>query len=96
MGAFKNDEADPEKLALASLEASRAIHEAALREYLQSPAYHTAREQVILNVGLKEYARRSAERIKAFGERVYRQFSNLMQETGRLKERDRNRDDYER
>jgi len=94
LGAFKNDQADPEKLAQASLDASRAIHEAALREYLQSPAYRTAREQVIRKVSMKEYARRSAEKIKAFGEKVYRQFSNLMKETGRLKERDR--DDYDR
>lgn len=90
LNAFKNEEAAPEKLAQASLEASRSIHEAALREYLESPAYRSTNQQLLQNMAAKGYL----ERFKALSERVYRQFSNFMQETQRLKERER--EDHER
>lgn len=85
MGAFRNHEDDLEKLAESSLEASRAIHEAALREYVQAPQTQAARQQMAQNAGAKGYL----ERIKTFGERVYRQFANLMKESERLRERDK-------
>lgn len=94
MGAFKQEDNDPEKLAIASLEASRALHDAALREYVQDPAYQRVNAQVLRQVGLKEYARRSAERIKDLGQKVYQQFNNLFKETNRLREREK--EDHER
>ena len=89
MGAFKQEDNDPAKLAVSSLEASRAVHEAALSEYVADPAYQRVNAQVVRQVGLKEYARRSAERIKDVSQKVYQQFSNLFKETNRLRERDK-------
>lgn len=89
MGAFRQADNDPAKLAVSSLEASRTIHEAALREYVQDPAYQRVNAQVVRQVGLKEYARRSAERLKDVSQKVYQQFNNLFKETDRLRGKDR-------
>lgn len=95
MNAFKNENEDhPEKLALASLNASRAVHEAALQEYIRSSGYQVARDQVMQLTRLRDYALRSAEKIKEFGGKMYRQVANLMKETGRLREK--GREDHER
>ena len=94
MGAFKQEDNDPAKLAVSSLEASRAVHEAALREYVEDPAYQRANAQVVRQVGLKEYARYSAERIKDLSQKVYQQLGNLFKETDRLREREK--EGYER
>ncbi len=94
VNAFKKEDEDPEKLALASLNASRAAHDAALQELLGSSGHLSQREQVTEMARLKEYARRSAEKVKEFTGKLYRQFSNLMRETERLRGRDR--DDHER
>ena len=89
MGAFKQEDNDPAKLAVSSLEASRAVHEAALREYVEDPAYQRVNAQVVRQVGLKEYARYSAERIKDISQKVYQQLGNLFKETDRLREREK-------
>lgn len=94
MGAFKQEDNDPAKLAVSSLEASRAVHEAALREYVEDPAYQRVNAQVVRQVGLKEYARYSAERIKDISQKVYQQLGNLFKETDRLREREK--EGYER
>lgn len=77
-----------------SLKDARVNHRQVLGEYLASPEYETTRQQAVQNVTLQEYARRTTEKIKALGEKVRRQFSNLIRETSRLKERDR--DDRDR
>lgn len=92
LNAFKNEDNDPAKLAAASLAASGAIHEAAVREYLESPGFQKFREQMPEKIRLAEYARLTAEKFKAF---VNRQLVNLRHESERSKPQER-RDDLER
>lgn len=94
VNSFKKEDEDTKKLAQDSLNASRAAHDAALLEYLDSSSHSSQRAQVTEMTRLKDYARRSAERVKEFTGKIYRQFSNLMKETEWLKGRDR--DDHER
>lgn len=95
LGAFRRQDQDSEDLAVSSLEASKALHETAIREYLESPQYQTFREQTTQRLSLAEYARLTNERLKAFSQKAVQQLRNLMEETGRIKQKERS-DEFER
>src|SRR5439155_14481120 len=64
MGVFRKQEDDPEKLAVSSLEASKTVHDAALREYLASSEPHTLNEPVLQNIRRTAQAKLNEEQAK--------------------------------
>lgn len=95
LGAFRKQDQDSEDLAVASLEASKALNEAAIRDYLQLLPQQTPKEQLLEKVRQAEYARLTAEKQKAPGQRAMRQFDKLLRETEQTRPKERS-DDLER
>lgn len=95
LGAFRKPDQDSEDLAVASLEASKALHETAVREYLEAPQHQTFKGQITERLTLAEYGRLTSERLKALSQKAVQQFRNLIQETGRIKQKERS-DELER
>lgn len=94
LGTFRKENKDTEDLAVASLEASRALNEAAIQAYLQSISQQTANGQLLEKVRLAEYARLTTEKPKDASQEVSRQLDQPSRQAGQMrKERE---DDLER
>lgn len=92
LGVFRNQNKDSEDLAVASLEASKALNEAALSAYLESPEHQRSQKQMMEKVRLAEYHRLTAERFKAL---VAGQIRPLSRETEQTRQKERS-DELER